>query len=123
MTVFLYLLIAILLCIHNNELITNCKELTEGFLQITKNKKINDNYYDQNNSHNNIQKDLQGDKSIHQKSIAIDKRHGRKSRKLQQIPSLILPLGLKNQSREEKHYLKLHKCKDAGEVSHISFFC
>lgn len=33
-----------------------------------------------------------------------------------QARSLVLPPGLKRQSKEESKYLKLHKCRDAGEV-------
>lgn len=38
------------------------------------------------------------------------------SRRLTSVPSLNFPLGLINQSKEEKNYLKLHKCRDSGEV-------
>jgi hypothetical protein len=38
------------------------------------------------------------------------------TRRLAGVPSLNLPKGLKNQSIEEKSYLKLHKCRDSGEI-------
>jgi hypothetical protein len=38
------------------------------------------------------------------------------SRKLRDTEIPLLPAGLKNQSKEESNYLKLHKCRDAGEV-------
>jgi hypothetical protein len=43
------------------------------------------------------------------------------SRKLRDTEIQVLPAGLKNQSKEESNYLKLHKCRDAGEVYGASY--
>ena len=45
----------------------------------------------------------------------------RHRRRLASVSTLPLPAGLKNQSKEEAEYLKLHKCKDVGEAYSASY--
>jgi hypothetical protein len=45
------------------------------------------------------------------------------NRRLESVVGLpvSLPLGLKNQTAEEREYLKLHKCRDTGEAYSASY--
>jgi hypothetical protein len=52
---------------------------------------------------------------------SLKRNEGDQNRRLLDTDIPVLPLGLKNQSKEEAKYLKLHKCRDAGEVYGASY--
>ena len=51
--------------------------------------------------------------------VATTSTHQHNGRRLTSVTPL--PIGLKNQSKEESEYLKLHKCRDVGEAYSASY--